>query len=202
MRRSSSRCRTPRTRPMWSASGRWRPRSAPGCGRSSPTFGSSSPTIMPSSSSIRRRRPSLSMWAARRPGNSPGASSTGRIPSEIGFELVRSLYRQNFDPAFSQHRPDRLCDRHPAHPSGPHRSGAAHLRQCLSAAAADHGALLCVRAGHRPHRHGDGIEDRHPVERRHVAFPRHRPLRQSGARLGPARSGKARCRKPQVADRL
>src|ERR1017187_2430251 len=24
-----------------------------------------------------------------------------RIPSEIGFELVRSLYRQNFDPAFS-----------------------------------------------------------------------------------------------------
>ena len=34
-----------------------------------------------------------------------------------------------------------------------------------------------------------GAEDRHPVERRHVAFPRHRPLFQSGARLGPARAG-------------
>ena len=49
---------------------------------------------------------------------------------------------------------DRLRHRHPAHPFGPHRPGAADLRQRLSAAAADHGALLPVRPGGGPHRHG------------------------------------------------
>ena len=41
------------------------------------------------------------MSAARRPANSPGAKFHWKIPSEIGFELVRQLYRQNFDPAFT-----------------------------------------------------------------------------------------------------
>ncbi len=35
-----------------------------------------------------------------------------KIPSEIGFEIVRQLYRQNFDPAFTSTAEDRLRDRH------------------------------------------------------------------------------------------
>ncbi len=105
-------------------------------------------------------------------------------------------------PGLHQHRQDRLCDRHSADPSRPHRPGAADLRQRLSAAAAHHGALLRLRPGGGAHRHRHGSQDRHPVERRHVAFPRHRPLFKSRARLGPARARQAGDRKPQVADRL
>src|SRR3984957_15531815 len=35
------------------------------------------------------------------PGGSPGRKFHWKVPSEIGFELVRELYRQNFDPAFT-----------------------------------------------------------------------------------------------------
>ena len=41
------------------------------------------------------------MSAARRAATSPAANFHWQVPSEIGFELVRQLYRQNFDPAFS-----------------------------------------------------------------------------------------------------
>ncbi len=58
-----------------------------------------------------------------------------------------------FRPGFHQHRQDRLRHRHSADASRPYRSGAADLRQRLSAAAADHGAVLCVRPGGRAHRH-------------------------------------------------
>src|SRR5690349_8746437 len=56
---------------------------------------------MSSSSFIRRRRHSRSMSATRQTGASPVETSAGRVPSEIGFEIVRQLYRQGFDPAFS-----------------------------------------------------------------------------------------------------
>ena len=109
-----------------------------------------------------------------------------KVPSEIGFELVRRALPAEFRSGLHQDRQDRLRHRHSAHPSRPYRSGAADLRQRLSAAAADHGALLPVRPGGRPHRHRARAEDRDPVERRHVAFSRHRPLFQSGTGLGQA----------------
>ena len=125
-----------------------------------------------------------------------------KIPSEIGFELVRQLYRQNFDPAFTSTAKIDYAIGIPLTHLGPHRPGAADLRQRLSAAAADHGALLPVRPGGRPHRHRARAQNRDPVERRHVAFSRHRPLLQSRAGLGPARAGKARRGKSEIADRL
>src|SRR5436853_7745408 len=36
-------------------------------------------------------------------GEFAGRQFRWKIPSEIGFELVRELYRQTFDPAFSSH---------------------------------------------------------------------------------------------------
>ena len=87
-------------------------------------------------------------------------------------------------PRLHQHGEDRLRDRHPADPSRPYRPGAADLRQRLSAAAAHHGALLRLRPGRRPHGHRARPQDCGAVERRHVAFSRHRPLFQSRARLG------------------
>ena len=135
-------------------------------------------------------------------GDFAGRKFHWKIPSEIGFELVRQLYRQNFDPAFTSTAKIDYAIGIPLTHLGPHRAGAADLCERLSAAAAHHGALLPVRPGHRPHRHRAGAQDRHPVVRRHVAFPRHRPLLQSGARLGQARAGKTRRRQSEIADRL
>ncbi len=56
-----------------------------------------------------------------------------------------------FRSGIQQHCPYRLRDWHSADAYRPHRSGAADLRQCVSAAAADHGALLFFRPGHRAH---------------------------------------------------
>ena len=125
-------------------------------------------------------------------GDFAGRKFHWKIPSEIGFEIVRQLYRQNFDPAFTSDGQDRLCDRHSADASRPYRAGAADLRQCLSAAAAHHGTLLCLRPGGRAHRDRARPQDRGALERRHVAFSRHRPLFQSGARLGQPRARAAR----------
>jgi len=66
--------------------------------------------------------------------------------------------------------------------------------QCLSAAPADYGAVLRLRAGSRPHSHHARAQDSCALERRHVPLPRHRPLFQSGAFLGQARAGKAQVR--------
>ncbi len=48
---------------------------------------------------LRRRSPSMS--AARPSGDFAGRKFHWKVPSEIGFEIVRQLYRQNFDPAFT-----------------------------------------------------------------------------------------------------
>jgi len=55
----------------------------------------------PSSSFTMPRRRSRCMSAARPPASFAGRKFHWRVPSEIGFALVRELYRQNFDPAFS-----------------------------------------------------------------------------------------------------
>ena len=121
------------------------------------------------------------------------------IPSEIAFELVRQLYRQNFDPAFtSTAKIDYAIGiplTHLGH-TGP------VLPNVNAAAAAHNGALLRVRAGGGPHCHHARIEDRDIVKRRHVTFSWHGPLRQSRAWLGPSRFGKARRRQSQSTDRF
>ncbi len=101
-----------------------------------------------------------------------------------------------FRSGLHQHRQDRLRDRHSADASRPHRAGAADLRQRLSAAAADHGALLSVRPGGGAHRDRARAEDRDPVERRHVAFPGHRPLFQS--RSWPGTTACSRSSRPAI----
>ena len=97
-----------------------------------------------------------------------------------------------FRPRLHQDGEDRLCDRNSADASRPYRSGAADLRECLSAAAAHHGTLLCLRPGGGAHGDRARPQDRGALERRHVALSRHRPLFQSGARLGQARAREAR----------
>ena len=86
-----------------------------------------------------------------------------QVPSEIGFELVRADVSAGFRPGLHEHGRDRLRDRHSADASRHHRSGAADLRQRLSAAAADDGAVLCLRPGDRARRQRDGPAHRHPV---------------------------------------
>ena len=134
----------------------------------------------------RLRRPQIPLAGAERDRLRAGAPA---LPAE-------------FRPGLLLDRQDRLRHRHSADPYRPHRPGAADLRERLPAAAADDGALLPVRPGGGAHRDADGAAHRHPGERRHVAFPRHRPLLQSGAELGQERARQARGRKPEIADRL
>ena len=56
---------------------------------------------MPSSSSTPPRRRSPIHVGGEATGEFAGRKFHWKIPSEIGFELVRQLYRQNFDPAFT-----------------------------------------------------------------------------------------------------
>ena len=65
-----------------------------------------------------------------------------KIPSEIGFELVRQLYRQNFDPAFTSTAKIDYAIGISADLPWLQRPGAAYLRERLFAAGAHHGALL------------------------------------------------------------
>ena len=57
--------------------------------------------IMPSSSSTTPLRPSPFIRAAKPPGEFAGRKFHFRVPGEIGLALVRLLYEQGFDPAFS-----------------------------------------------------------------------------------------------------
>ncbi len=101
-----------------------------------------------------------------------------------------------------QHGEVRLRHGDPAHPSRPYRRGAADLRQRLPAAAADHGALLRLRPGGGAGRDGAGAQDGGARERRHVAFPRHRPLRRARAGLGQGVLARLADRQSQIAHRL
>ena len=170
------------------------PKSAPGSRRWRPISGSSFRTTMPSNSFIRRRRPSRSMSATRPRARSPAANFRWKVPSEIGFELVRQLYRQGFDPAFTSVAKIDYAIGHSAHPSRRRGPGPADLRQRLPAAAADDGALLRLWSGGGADRHGDGPENGGRGQRRHVAFPRHRALFPAGSRLGQGGPRKARRR--------
>ena len=108
-----------------------------------------------------------------------------KIPSEIGFELVRQLYRQNFDPAFtSTAKIDYAIGiplTHLGH-TGPvlpiyvnaYLPPQPTMERCYQFGQAVARTVTAL-----------GLEDRDPVERRHVAFSRHRPLFQSGTGLGP-----------------
>src|SRR5215211_3811625 len=69
-----------------------------------------------------------------------------------------SALSAEFRPRLHQHRQDRLCDRHSLDASRPGRPGPSHLRQCLSAAAADDGAVLFLRTGRGAHRTALGLK--------------------------------------------
>ena len=110
-----------------------------------------------------------------------------KIPSEIGFELVRQLYRQNFDPAFtSTAKIDYAIGIPLTHigltdPVLPIYVNAylppqPTMERCYAFGQAIARTVTAL-----------GLEDRHPVERRHVAFPRHRPLFQSRSSTGTTR---------------
>ena len=202
MRRSSSPCRTPRTR-RWSRT----------CAKVAAEIGEKLRALKPDLWIIFSNDHAEQFFHTAAPpftvhvggeatGDFAGRKFHWKVPSEIGFEIVRQLYRQNFDPAFTSTAKIDYAIGIPLTHLGHKRAGAADLRQRLPAAAADDGALLPVRPGGGAHRHGARAQDRDPVERRHVAFPRHRPLFQSGAVLGQTRAGEAQGRQPQVADRL
>ena len=107
-----------------------------------------------------------------------------KIPSEIAFELVRQLYRQNFDPAFtSTAKIDYAIGiplTHLGH-TGPvlpiyvnaYLPPQPTMERCYGFGQAVARTVTAL-----------GLEDGDPVERRHVAFSRHRPLRQSGTEPG------------------
>ncbi len=125
-----------------------------------------------------------------------------KIPSEIGFELVRQLYRQNFDPAFtSTAKIDYAIGiplTHLGH-TGPvlpiyvnaYLPPQPTMERCYQFGQAVARTVTAL-----------GLKTVILSSRRHVAFPRHRPLFQSGTGLGQARAGKARRRQSEIADRL
>ncbi len=134
------------------------------------------------------------MSAARRSGDFAGRKFHWKVPSEIGFEIVRQLYRQNFDPAFTSTAKIDYAIGIPL----------THLGHTDPVLPIYVNAYLppqptmerCYAFGQAigAHRHRARPQDRDPVERRHVAFSRHRPLFQSGAQLGQPRAREAQGR--------
>jgi hypothetical protein len=71
-----------------------------------------------------------------------------RVPGQIGFEIVRQMYAQGFDPAFtSVAKIDYALGIPLTHPSRDRRPRSADLCQRLPAAAAVDGALLRLWSG-------------------------------------------------------
>ncbi len=104
-----------------------------------------------------------------------------------------------FRPGVHVDRQDRLCDRHSAHPSRPYRPV---LPIYVNAYLPPQPTMeRCYQFGQAVARTVTalGLQDRHPVERRHVAFPRHRPLFQPRTVVGPEAAGEAR--KPATSSR-
>ena len=111
-----------------------------------------------------------------------------KIPSEIGFEIVRQLYRQSFDPAFTSTAKidyaigiplTHLGHTDPVLPIyvNAYLPPQPTMERCYA-----------VRAGDRPHGHRAGAQDRRAGERRDVAFSRNRPLLQSASWHGTHRA--------------
>ena len=101
MRRSSSPCRRPRTR-----------RTSSTCARSRPTSASKLRALKPdlwiifsndhAEQFFHNAAPPFTVHVGgEATGDFAGRKFHWKIPSEIGFEIVRQLYRQNFDPAFT-----------------------------------------------------------------------------------------------------
>ena len=125
-------------------------------------------------------------------GDFAGRKFHWKIPSEIGFEIVRQLYRQNFDPAFTSTAKIDYAIGIPL----------THLGHTDPVLPIYVNAYLppqptmerCYAFGAGGRAHGDRArpQDGGALERRHVALSRHRPLFQSRARLGQPRARAAR----------
>jgi 2,3-dihydroxyphenylpropionate 1,2-dioxygenase len=82
-----------------------------------------------------------------------------KVPSEVGFELVRQMYRQGFDPAFTSTAKIDYAIGNTLDASRGRGSGSADLRQRLSAAAANNGTLLFLWSGDCTDHYRNGTED-------------------------------------------
>ena len=117
-------------------------------------------------------------------GTFAGRNFRWKVPSEIGFELVRQLYRQGFDPAFtSVAKIDYAIGIPLTHlgiedPVLPIYVNAYLPPQPTMERCYAFGQAVDADRG------GDGAEDGGRGERRHVAFPRHRALSPARSRLG------------------
>jgi len=124
---SSSRCRILRTRSSSRTCARWRPTLASACGRSTPdpldhllrprfyapsSFFHNAATAL--HGSCRRR----GEWRLRGP-----QVSLESCRAKSDFELVRQLYRQNFDPAFTSTAKIDYAIGIPSHAYRPYRAG-------------------------------------------------------------------------------
>jgi 2,3-dihydroxyphenylpropionate 1,2-dioxygenase len=115
-----------------------------------------------------------------------------KVPSEIGFELVHELYRQNFDPAFtSTARIDYAIGIPLTHIGLTDLVLPIFVNAYLPPQPTPE---RCYAFGQAVARSVSALGLRDPGERRHVAFSAHQPLRQSGTRLGQSPPGKARGR--------
>ena len=101
MRRSSSPCRTPRTRRTSSTCGKSRPISATSCARSQPDLWIIFSNDHAEQFFHNAAPPFTVHVGGEATGEFAGRKFHWKVPSEIGFEIVRQLYRQNFDPAFT-----------------------------------------------------------------------------------------------------
>ncbi len=135
-------------------------------------------------------------------GDFAGRKFHWKIPSEIGFEIVRQLYRQNFDPAFtSTAKIDYAIGiplTHLGHtdpvlpiyvnaylPPQPTMERCYQFGQAVARTVTALGLkTVILSSGGMSH------------------FPGHRPLFQSGAGLGQPRAREAQGRQSEIADRL
>ena len=170
--------------------------------RSSPTSGSSSPTTMPSSSSTTSAPPFTVHVGGEATGEFAGRKFHWKVPSEIGFEMVRQLYRQGFDPAFtSTAKIDYAIGIPLTHigltdpvlpiyvnaylPPQPTMERCYAFGQAVARTVTQLGLrTVILSSGGMSH------------------FPGTDRYSNPGARLGQARAGEARRRQPEIADRL
>src|SRR5215204_2107667 len=131
-------------------------------------------------------------------GHFAGRSFHWRVPGEIGFEIVKGLYRQGFDPAFTSTAKIDYAMGIPLTHLGVE---APVLPISINAYLPPQPTIeRCYAFGEAG---GDVARFAHRCdrERRHVALSRHRALRRARPRLGRGGAGAARNRQPQVADR-
>jgi 2,3-dihydroxyphenylpropionate 1,2-dioxygenase len=135
-------------------------------------------------------------------GTFAGRNFCWKVPSEIGLELVRQLYRQGFDPAFTSVAKIDYAMGIPL----------THLRVEDPVLPIYVNAYLppqptmerCYAFGQAVARivTAMGLRTAVVASGGMVAFPRHRALSSSGARLGRGGHGSASHRQSEVADRL